>query len=849
MEGAAPRVVEGTVIEFYSFTNDYFIRFDDGTGESVEEDIVRTYVENLAKKKRNEASSGSMDDAKMEEGPPSRLSTAAAHARSALGTAGSAASRAGSAAYRAYRVGSAAVQHVIRVKVATPFQEVVTSCKRRRATASTTTVIINPPRPLPHRISPMPHIPVRNPNTDCVYFRGSYNGDKLEGTWATSIALEGELKWGWEIVGYDNENGTFKCEGTFQLDNGNGNRIVITERSLKFTLEKNTENSYNLSGNGSNQFGEYSLRGLINGDDGVLVERAYVGRVAMSEEVVEREGFAESEGYCLYDECESNICHEHKVLDRGTKVLVPWGDDWYLGEVLSYDANNLKHQIYYGFDGTVEDVNLASEGYCLYDECEDDSDDDSDDASSEYEFEICHEHKVLDRGTMVLAPWGDGWYLGEVLSYNANNLKHQIYYGFDGTVEDVNLASEGYYLHDEDVIVDADEESEESDAEEYDSDYSDDEVNFVAPSKQKQKKKKKNATQKKKQPLTERQENTLPLQKKTQTQVEQTTQKKKKKSSFGTSTRNRKEGAFDVDVMGQNLLLLKYNAKFDEECICCDCNKLVADYSNCFATSGTKDELVKFYIPIVPSSSDAVGFDQEFGESVNAVVAFQNAEKEAMGKFGGIRLHTPRGLDRVPAKLKAAAEKIQLTVNGKTYEHMMHSEYTKDKGKAWKKYIAARKKLLIKLVTEGCKPGEEKKELLKLIDGFTHTQKGRDFNIEKRDFQSTYTNEKVDSFRELQKSNTPQKTSRSRVLANEVQYAIAFDVLTVLMKAAVKPGSEVGKILLRYWKHEIIERYCAVLQNPVTRCKVRVNSKYCHMKTEEWAKEAVQLNFLQPTDE
>ncbi len=768
MEGAKPRDVEGSVDFFDSFTNDYFIRFDDGTGESVEEDIVRTYVENLAKRDEIE-SLDSMDDA-TEEGPPSRLSTAAARARSALGTAGSAASRAGSAAYRAYRVGSAAVQHVIRVKVATPFQE-VTSCKRRRATASTTTVIINPPRPLPHRISPMPHIPVRNPNTDCVYFRGSYNGDKLEGTWATSIALEGEMKWGWEIVGYDNENGTFKCEGTFQLDDGNGNRIVITEKSLKFTLEKNTENSYNLSGNGSNQFGEYSLRGLINGDDGVLVERAYVGRVAMSEEVVEREGFVESEG-CLYDECESNICHEHKVLDRGTMVLVPWGDDWYLGEVLSYDANNLKHQIYYGFDGTVEDVNLASEGYCLCNECEDDSDDDSD----------------------------------------------------------------------EDVILDADEDWEESDAEEYDSDYSDDEVNFVAPSKQKKKKKKKKASQKKKQPLTERQENTS--QKKTQ--LEQTTQKRKKTSPIGASTRNRNEGAFDVDVTGQNLLLLKYSAKF-EECICGACEELAADYRNCFATGGEKDELVEFYIQIKPC--DAVEFDREFGKSVNAVVAFQNAEKEAMGKFGGTWSASVRGLNRVPAKLKAAAEKIQLTVNGKTYEHMMHSEYMKDKRKAWKKYIAARKKLLKKLVKKGCKSGKEKKELLKLIAGFTDCQVKHDFNIEKRDFQSTYTNEKVDSYIEQKKSITPKAKREYTRLVCELQYAIAFDALTVLMKAAVKPESEAGKLLLRYWKHEIIERYYAALHSPYTVLRLWANSKYRHMKTDEWAKEALQLKFLQPTDE
>eukprot|EP00985_Skeletonema_marinoi_P000732 scaffold272_cov143-Skeletonema_marinoi.AAC.4 len=639
----------------------------------------------------------------------------------------------------------------------------------------------------------------------------------MKGTWADTMGCDGECKWVWKLADYD---GKYICEGKFELDD-DGNKTEIMEWVLEFTLEKNTEGNYNLSGNGSNQFGEYSLFGVIC-QDCVTVERVYLP-VSSPEE--------EEEVECWR--------HDHTVLDEGDRVRVKWNDmgESYIGTVLDYDDIDRVHLIRYD-DGVEYHENLADTGYCLPDPHLPDEDDDS----SEFGLDFCYDHTVLDEGDKVLVRKDDDEsYTGTVLSYNAG--KHLIRYDVDEEEELVDLATEGYVLLEESDDLVEDEDSKEGDEEDDDSDYSIEEAELDAPSTQK----KKQTTQKKKQPP--------PTQKQ-----KQTTQKEKTATRPFIKPRNRKVGAFDDTVIRQNATIIRCNTKLHEgsdKCICDTCKTNAADYNNSVTLQGTtdgEDTSVKFYTQIEPSISEALDFDPKFRDKYNKVVAFREEEKGVMLKFGVIWINCYKGATFIPNKCKAAAEKIPITVNGTTFEHMLHVYYKECRNIAWREYSLARKELLERLVTEGCKAGREKKELFKLIAEFdiTTERSGKDFNAEERHFQSTYTNEMAAEYIELSKrtlaSLSGSEKYRNKSLGSDVQYSIAFDTLVVLMKAAVNAETKAGQILLRYWKHEIVQKYFRQLPGRSGNIKSKERLLYSHKMTAEWVKEVLQLKFVQPTE-
>lgn len=477
--------------------------------------------------------------------------------------------------------------------------------------------------------------------------------------------------------------------------------------------------------------------------------------------------------------------------------------------------------------------NLADTGYCLPDE-----DDTSIDDSSEFGLDFCYDHTVLDEGVKVLVRKDyDESYTGTVLAYDAG--KHLIRYDVDEEEELVDLATEGYILFEESDDLVEDEECKEGDEEDDDSDYSIEEAELVAPSTQKKKK----TTQKKKQPPTQKQKQTIPQPPK------------------GVRRRNRKVGAFDGPVMSQNVIIARcnFNSKFhqgDDKCICVTCKTNAADYSNSFilqsTTGGEEDKSVGIYIPIVPSLSDALEYDPEFGEKYNKLAAIMKEEKGVMLQFGVKWVSSFKGQTVIPRKYEDAAEKIPIIVNG--IKHMLHAEYKEYKKKAWEEYSVARKKLLKRLVTEGCKAGRETRELLKLIDGLDikSAKHGKDFNIEDRHFQSPYTNEMAADYIELSKkghaSLSVKEQYQKNSLGSDLQYSIAFDALVMLMKAAVNPGTRAGQILLGYWKHEIIEKYFRQLATKKCTQKKWERLEYSHMVTDEWVKGVLQLNFVKPTE-
>jgi len=738
LEGAAHRDVEGTVNRFDKKTNKYFISYDDGHNDSLEEDIVKTYAENYAKK---EALNPNLMDAIDEDRPQSRLSSAASRISSAVSRAGTALSRATTAVIRA----------------ATPFRDVFVHCKRRRGI--TTTVVIKSELPSPHVIGISPHIPAYN--MPRVFLQGTYHDGEMKGSWADTMGCDGECtcKWVWKLADYD---GKYICEGKFELDD-DGNKTEIMEWVLEFTLEKNTEGNYNLSGNGSNQFGEYSLFGVIC-QDRVTVERVYFPVSSPDEEEEEEEEEVE----CWR--------HDHTVLGEGVKVLVRWNvNERYTGTVLAYDAETGKHLIRYDEDGVVELVDLAVDGYDLLDE-------------------------------------------------NDNPIESE---------EDESLGGQ-------DVS---------------DSDYYLESAEFDAPPKQKQ------TTQKKKQSPTQKQKHS-PTQKQSPTQEQkQTTQKEGTATRLFIKPRNRKVGGFDDTVIHQNATITRCNSKLHEgidKCICDTCKTNAADYNNSVTLQGTtdgEDTSVKFYIQIEPSIREALDFDPKFREKYNKVVAFREEEKGVMLKFGVIWINCYKGQTVIRTKYKDAAEKIPITVNGTTFEHMLHVDYKECRKNAWREYSLARKELLERLVTEGCKAGREKTELFKLIAEFDMkvSNMGKDFNAEERHFQSTYTDEMVADYIKLTKKEYKSLTSKEKTqknrLSNDIQYSIAFDTLVVLMKAAVNAETKAGQILLRYWKHEIIQKYFRQLPGHSGNIKTRWERLlYSHKMTVEWVKEVLQLKFVQPTE-
>ena len=673
--------------------------------------------------------------------PPSRLSTASAR----ISTAGTAVSR--------------AVTAVIR-DIATPLRDAFGYWKRRRVT----TAISNEMRPPPNKIGPRPHLET----SDCFYLNGTLSDKKLKGTWSDSMGSTGELKWEWEIGDY--RDGKYICKGWFELNGDDGNKMKATETLLEFTLVKNSEGGYNLSGNGSNQYGVYSLHGqLINGDY-VEMERVY-----LVEEVVDF------------------WRHDDIMLEEGINVWVKWDNGHYLGKVLAYDAGQGKHLIRYYADE--EDIweNLAKVGYSVVDE------DDSIDGSSEFDIR-------------------DYPFVQEMLNLDVEDEDSK-----EGDVEDDGSEFEL-------------EVSKEGDVEDGDFNYSIEDAKNVAPT-----------TQKKKQPSAK---------------------KPADEKGRWTRTRHKKNEAFDDRVFDQNRTVAKCNSNFYKECNCKTCNKLEADLSNCFtqSTAGDKSESHRFYIPIEPSLSAALKFDPEFGDAHDKYTAFLNAEKEVMLKFGMMWTKSASGVKDIPRKFKDAMEDIPITVNGKTYKHMQFYLYKQHKRKALREYDVARKKLLMRLVRDGCKAERETKELVDLINGMNN-ENGIDFGIEKRSFQSTNTNEMVDSYIDLTKKESTTRDEKvktrirgkKKVLNLDLQYAIAFDALVVLMKIAVKTavktgqGKETdadgnagaGKILLRYWKHEIIEKYFRNMASNKVVLYEWEKSKYFHMKTDKWVKGVLRLKLAE----